>query len=110
MALLQGCSYMLPVVIRSSKGEVITADMVERASFTFADITKLYGEGGEVLFDYDRGAWVVPLSEEETFALRGLIKWQARFLFINGSVDGTNPKSEEVSGSIDKTRLSAGGY
>lgn len=109
MAILQGNSYKLPVVIRSPKGEVITADMVQRASFTFADITKLYGDGGEVMFDYDTQEWIVPLSEEETFSLRGVIKWQARFLFIDGSVDGMSPKSEAVSGSIDQTRFTAGG-
>ena len=109
MAILQGSSYRFPVVIRSPKGEVITADMVQRASFTFADVTKLYGDGGEVYFDYDAGAWIVPLSEEETFALRGVIKWQARFLFVDGSVDGMSPKTEDVSGSIDQTRFTSGG-
>lgn len=107
MAILQGSSYRLPVVIRNPKGEVITADMVEKASFTFADITKLYGDGGDVYFE--DGVWVVPLSEEETFALRGVIKWQARFLFIDGTVDGTVPKSEDVLCSIDRTKLTAGG-
>ena len=109
MAILQGSSYKLPVVIKSPKGEVITADMVKRASFTFADVTKLYGDGGEVYFDYETNEWIVPLSEEETFALRGMIKWQARFLFVDGSVDGMSPKSEDVSGSIDQTRFTAGG-
>ena len=107
MAILQGSSYRLPVEIKSPKGAVITADMVQKASFTFADVTKLYGEGGEVYFE--GGVWVVPLSEEETFALRGVIKWQARFLFIDGTVGGTVPKSENVFGSIDRTKLTAGG-
>jgi hypothetical protein len=110
MAILQGSSYKLPVVIRSPKGEVITADMVQRASFTFADITKLYGDGGEVIFDYDTNEWIVPLTEEETFNLnKETIKWQARFLFIDGSIDGTYSKSEDVYSSIDQTRFTAGG-
>ena len=107
MAILQGSSYRLPVEIKGLNGKVISADMVQKASFTFADVTKLYGEGGDVYFEC--GVWVVPLSEEETFALRGVIKWQARFLFIDGSVGGTVPKSESVFGSIDRTKLTAGG-
>lgn len=96
----------MPVYIEDCEGNPITKDMVTKASFTFGEITKNYGDGGEVSFR--DGAWIVPLTEEETFTLKGTIKWQARFLFNNGLPDGTVPTSEYVYESINKVILSGG--
>lgn len=101
MAILQGSSYELPVVIKDSAGKVIDETMVARGSFTFGDLKKTFGDGGEVYYNGDIGAWIIPLSEEETFALRETVKWQARFLFFDGKVDGTVPKCEYVYDSIN---------
>lgn len=109
MAMMRGSTYEMPVYIKDCNGVVVTGEMVERASFTFGDITKVYGDGGEVRFDAEKGAWIVPLTEEETFAFRNVVAWQARFKFIGGRVDGTVVKSEYLYDSIDLTRLSAGG-
>ena len=109
MSFLQGSTYKLPVKIRDCGGNVVTDETVERASFTFDSIVKEYGvDGGDVVFDWESESWIVPLTEEETFALEKSVKWQARFLFKNGEVDGTEPKNQLVYDSIDKTRFTGG--
>ena len=108
MAILQGSTYKLPIVIRDSLGNVIKSEDVEKASFTFGSITKKYEEGGEVYYDNEINAWIIPLNEKETFSLRGIINWQARIQFTNGTIDGTLPKKEEIYSSIDRTILTEG--
>lgn len=103
---LQGNSYSLPIQITDSNGKVITNSDIIDASFTIGRITKDYKNdgSGEVKFDYTTGNFIVPLTQEETFDLsKGLVPWQARFLFANGVVDGTEPKYESVIGSINTT-------
>lgn len=103
---LQGSSYNLPIQIKDLKGKIITNADVTEASFTIGNITKDYKNDGtgEVEFDYVENSWIIPLTQEETFALqKGLVQWQARFIFNNGLVDGTKPKSENVFESINKT-------
>lgn len=109
MAILQGSSYRLPIKIRDCVGNLVTSDMVVKGSFTFGTITKAYGEGSsEVVYDAENGTWVVVLTEEETRQLKSTVQWQARFLFNNGEVGGTQPVSEYIYDSIDKTNLSGG--
>lgn len=109
MAILQGSGYELPIRITDSEGRVITDADVVAGSFTFGELEKEYGEGGEVYFDAEQESWILPLSEEETFEMRGTVEWQARFLFVNGLPDGTKPKSENVYASINKRRFTGGG-
>lgn len=109
MGILQGSGYELPIRITDCSGRVISdADVIE-GSFTFGEFTKDYKrEGSEIWYDYDREMWIIPLSEEETFAMDKVVKWQARFLMINGKPDGTIPKSENVYESINKRRFTGG--
>lgn len=109
MAILQGSSYRLPIKIRDCSGNLVSDNVVVKGSFTFGTITKAYGEGSsEVVYDGEKGAFIVALSEEETKRLQGTVQWQARFLFMNGEVGGTQPVSEYIYDSIDKTDLSGG--
>lgn len=108
MAILQGSGYELPIKITSANGEIVSdADVIE-GSFTFGSLTKEYGNGGEVYFDSSRESWILPLSEEETFSMQGVVEWQARFLFVDGKPDGTLPKRESVYSSINKRRFTGG--
>lgn len=109
MAILQGSGYELPIRITDSEGRVITDADVVAGSFTFGELEKEYGEGGEVYFDGEQESWILPLSEEETFAMNKTVEWQARFLFVNGLTDGTIPKEENVFSSINKRRFTSGG-
>lgn len=102
--ILQGSTYRLPIQVKDSSGKVITPDMITKAQFVVGDYEKFYPD--VVDFDEDKKSFIFPLSEEETFALRGKVMWQVRFVFSNGAVDGTLPKVEDVSRSITTTILS----
>lgn len=105
--MLQGSSYKLPIVIKDSNGNLVDDTMVTKGVFTIGNLEKAYeGLAGEVTFDKKSGAWIVPLSEQETFGMKGNIKWQVRFLFNDGSVDGIEPRYDNVIESINKTILS----
>ena len=107
--MLQGSTYKLPITILDKEKNVVIDDtIVSKAVFTIGDIEKKYGLDGDVTFDKEKNAWIIPLSEQETFSLKGNIKWQARFLFTNGEVDGIEPKFDNVIESINKTILSEG--
>ena len=109
MAILQGSGYELPIRITDSEGNVIGDADVVAGSFTFGELIKEYGEGGEVYYDKAQESWILPLSEAETFAMMGTVEWQARFLFKSGLPDGTVPKREDVYSSINKRRFTGGG-
>lgn len=106
MALLQGSSYYLPIKIVGANGTSITGDVVENVSFTIGGLTKGFADGVE--FDKEKMAWIIPLTEDETFLFENTVEWQARFLFSDGRVDGTIPKTENVYDSINRVKLSKG--
>lgn len=107
--MLQGSGYNLPIIIEDDKGNIIDDTMVTKGVFTIGNVEKKYdGLVGDVFFDKKQGAWIVPLSEQETFGMKGNIKWQARFLFVDGLPDGTEPRYDNVIESINKTILSEG--
>ena len=104
--MLQGSTYKLPIVIKDANGNVVDDTMVQKGVFTIGNVEKEYGLNGEVSFDRRQGAWIVPLTESETFNFnKGNIKWQARFLFTNGEIEGTEPRFDNVVESINKTYL-----
>lgn len=103
MAILQGSSYRLPIRITDSEGRIISASMVEDASFVFGELRK-----GLEDVSFAGENWIVPLTQEETFALDGVVEWQARFRLVDGEVVGTIPKSEYIYNSIDKAVFGGG--
>lgn len=103
MAILQGSSYRLPIRITDGDGNVITSSMVEDASFVFGDLIK-----GLEDVSFEGENWIVPLTQEETFGLAGVVEWQARFKLASGEVVGTIPKSEYIYNSIDKVVFGGG--
>lgn len=84
------------------RGQVLTPDNVSRIEFTFGKIVKHYPE--EVVYEDDR--FILPLSQEDTFKLGGLMKYQARIQFKDGSVKGTPVCKGMVYISVSKEVLS----
>lgn len=106
MSILQGNSYYLEIYLTDNDGNVFTNDNVDKASFTLGSLTK---ENSDISFNSDTNMWEVYLTEDETFSLdAGQIKWQARFLLIDGTIDGTEPTLDYVKKSINKVKLSGG--
>lgn len=107
MSLLQGNTYKLEIPLNDPEGNVINNNFIKRAQFAFGDYIKYYDSdgSGEVSYDTEKQCYIVPLTEEETFAMRQLVTWQVRVLYINGEIDGTQPITERVSDSIITVRL-----
>lgn len=106
MALLQGSSYHLEFEITDIDGSTVTGDIVKEATFTLGNITK---NNEDIKFNVETNLWEVFLSEEETFSLNAqIVEWQARFLFVDGTIDGTETKKSYVYVSKNKVRLSGG--
>ena len=109
MAILQGNTYLLPVQVKDCDGAVIHVDQVEKGEFTFGTLVKFYGDNGDVSWDEELQSFIVPLTEEETFAFKGVVVYQGRLLLKNGSVSGSVPTNEYIYESIGKTILSESG-
>lgn len=109
MALLQGNTYLKPVQVLDSNGNVIKANRVVKGEFVFGDLYKYYGDGGEVVWNNEANAFIVPLTEEDTFSLEGAVECQARLVLDDGSVSGSVPEGHYVYTSKSKTRLTESG-
>ena len=107
MAFLQGSTYQLPVKITDCNGKIITNEDVSKGQFIFGKLTKYYDpdNAGAVTWDAEQQSFIVPLTEAETFAMQKTIKWQVRFQFLTGTIDGTLPKEEYIFDSITQTSL-----
>lgn len=107
MVFLKGNTYILPVKLRQKDGSDIDITTVEKAQFIFGNIEKFYGtENGDVEFNLDSGAFIVRLTEQDTLNLdSGVVEWQARVMFSDGSVNGTVPKVEYLYDSATDTVL-----
>lgn len=110
MSMLQGNTYLMPIRICDADGGVVKGEQVEKGEFVFGDLVKFFGGDGEVVWDESREAFILPLSEEETFAFKGVVEYQGRVLLKDGSVCGSVPKSEDVYTSIGRTILSDGAF
>lgn len=100
MNLMQGNTYALPIKLKMC-GRYITPDDVDVVEFTFGNVVKNYPQH----VSYSDGAFILPLSQEETFALAGMIKYQTRVLFKDGQVKSTPVQNGNVSVSISKVVL-----
>ena len=106
MSILQGNEYYLSFKITDNNSVVVNGALVDNATFTIGSITK---SNEDVKFNTDTQLWEVYLKEEETFALSvGMMNWQARFIFKDGTIDGTDINVDYVKRSINKVRLSGG--
>lgn len=101
MNLMQGNTYRLPIKLKMC-GRYLSADEVLRVEFTLGKVVKHYPE--EVT--YEDGRFILPLSQEDTFALGGLTKYQVRVLFADGSVKSSKVLKDNVSIAISKEVLS----
>lgn len=107
MIFQEGNTYLLEIPLTVA-GESIDIDSVSLVEFAFNDIKKLYdGASEEVTYDSSEKCFKVPLSQEETFALKNKlpIRYQARVKFQDGSVKATLIYQSYMLESISKEVL-----
>lgn len=100
---IQGNTYNLEIAL-SADSRLIKGSDVSEIEFMFGSIRKLYPE--EVSFVEEKGLFVVPLSQEETFALKkGETPCQARVKFATGAVKASEARSYRVGEALSKAVL-----
>lgn len=107
MEMMRGNTYRVAVRVRDCAGRVVGGDGVAEVQFVLGGAEKFYrADGsGEAEWDAENGVYLVELSEEETFAMKGVVKWQVRVKFDGGEIKGSRAKSEYVYDCITETRL-----
>lgn len=108
MGILQGNAFQLPIKVKDCAGNYITGEQITKGQFIIDDIELYYDPENEgvVTYDDEKKEFLVPLTEEQTFGFKDkVIMWQVRFLFTDGSIDGTKPMKENVYESITNTKL-----
>ena len=96
-----------PVFKLHARGQPITASDVKKVEFAFESeaVVKTYPEAAS--FDSENGAFRVPLSQTDTFALTvGESSYQIRIYFNDNSVKATPPLPMLVNPAISKVVLS----
>ena len=106
MIISEGNTYVLEIPLTVNEEELDIND-VSVVEFMFGNLRKVYGEEGDVTYDTYEKCFKVPLSQEETFALKGknIIDYQARVKFKDDSVSGTCIYKGYVQETISKEVL-----
>lgn len=98
--MMAGDSCNLPI-------KIVTASGAADAS-AFTDVEVCVGHvrktlyGGDITFDAERGVFLVPLSQKETFSLRGKQRIHMRCKFPGGDVIGTDLGTLVFESSLSK--------
>ena len=84
----QGDSYRLPVKINTTDGDALNLNSVESVEFMLHRFRKVYP--GDVDYMEEDEAFLVPLSQDETFSLKEntVIELDIRVKYANGDVRG----------------------
>lgn len=96
--MMQGDSFRQPIKLTRADNTEITADELSFIEVFIGNIRKTSPE-----ITFENGMFYVPLSQKETFRLKGTVELQARIRF-NGSEDviGIKLGSLDVENSISK--------
>lgn len=101
--MMQGDSYKLPIQINTAEGALVP-DMIEDIEVFVGQIRKTY-RNGEITYDEEQTAFLVDLSQKETFRLRGKEKVQARVKFTEDDVVGVDLGELDIANATSKVVL-----
>jgi hypothetical protein len=102
MKLVKGNTYSLNIQLTNNSDQIITAQDVYKVEFCFGGTIKKYYPK-DATFSVDH--FIVPLTQEETFALDKLAKHQIRVLFRDGSVKASDIILDNIMDSLSKEVL-----
>lgn len=85
-----GNQFYLEFSIQDDDGKPIDINSVKKVQFNIDTLTKTFdGTGKEVNYDAEAGVFKVWITEEETFKFPNVVKVDARVLFKNDTIMGT---------------------
>jgi len=100
----QGDQYSIPIYI-TSQGTYLDLSEISAVEITLHNITKKYP--GEVTYDSNSGAFLMPITQKESFSMptKKRLYAQARILYSDGTVFGTDPLDFFIGESLSKEEL-----
>ena len=98
--MMSGDSYRLPIVIETSAGPA-DPDTFSEIEFYIGNVRKTKCDG-DIGYDQVRGVFLVDLSQEDTFRLRGRSKMHLRCKFPGGDVIGFDLGALDFTPSISR--------
>lgn len=98
ISIMQGDSYQKPFTLRTLDGTLITPEMVTALVLSIGNLSRQYP--GDIT--YADGKWLFPLSQAQTFGMKGMLPVQARVLFQDGSVFGGNGAPVSVLPAVNR--------
>lgn len=81
---MQGDRYSVPFILRAQDGTIITDEMVKTVVLNLGNMSRQYP--GDVT--YSDGKWLFPMSQKQSFAMKGSVEPQARIEFNDGTIFG----------------------
>lgn len=102
MPMMQGDAYAIPFTITDS-GEELDLSAIHCIEFCVDEIRKIYPD--EVTYKSDTNEFLFPITQEETFRLKGKAHCQIRVHFTSGNVIGTDAGNIPVRESTSKVVL-----
>ena len=102
----KGNQFYLEIMLFDNDGIVIDIKAVSKIHFNIADLTKVYdGTSEDVTYDETKRCFKVYLAEKETFKLNDMIRMDARVLYKNNLIDGTDVYSITVVDAVKEELL-----
>ena len=101
--MMQGDQYKLPIEIKTTEGNAKPATFEDLEIFV-GSVRKTLGKG-EVSYDDENETFLVFLTQQETFRLRGDIEVQLRCKFPDGDVVGISAGTVNFEKSTSRVVL-----
>ena len=98
VSMTQGDKYAVPFMLQALDGTLITPDIVKTVVLNLGSLSRQYP--GNVT--YENGKWMMPLTQKQTFAMRGYVEPQARVEFSDGSIFGGSGESIDVVKALSR--------
>ena len=96
--LMQGDQHAIPFVLKMKDGTLITDAMVKTVALNLGNLSRQYP--GDVT--YKNGQWLFPVTQAQTFAMRGSVEPQARVEFLNDDIFGGAGEPVELQNALNK--------
>ena len=101
--MMQGDSYSLAIEVTRANGNLVTDADVTNIEITIGNLRKTIEDG--VVYDSGSGAWMFPLSQEESFQMPRRVKGQVRLVWPSGEVEGVSLGNISIDESLSREVL-----
>lgn len=98
ISVMQGDRYSVPFILRAQDGTIITDEMVKTVVLNLGNMSRQYP--GDVT--YADGKWLFPMSQKQSFAMKGSVEPQARIEFNDGTVFGGAGRKIPVVSALNR--------